>query len=916
MTPAALTEQQQHALAVARSLAAAGIPVFVAAPDPTNNAGFALPNAWQQTTPDPTAVDHWRPGMALCALMGCGLDLIDVDTRNGGDIAALGNELPVVLASATTPSGGTHHFIRSLGVGSRDGILPGIDLKGGRPDGHGRGFAFIAPTVRPSKTTGELAGYRWTAAPNLSQLATQDNSGVALATRVRALLADSPVRSLGGPDWWREFLLSREPQAQAAADKAITEKLGEVTSWRPDSGANFRLVLMRAAMTLGGYVGGGYLAEGDAWVRLEQACAAVWGAADEDDRRWIGQGLSDGATRPFKVYTPADEALYGDAAQAVAATRTGPAWSPYRALGPEAFDPQWCSYDQEFAEAVAGRTAPVLRYAADASTWVVRGAEVWREREDLAGWAVAMVARLMPLGETPVPKDVSLRTEGHWQATRRQRFMTSGGASAIERKIKAIVRGGDHPSALELADLDTDPETLWAGGWPWDLRASAQVPTLAAIDPATPHLHTAACAPELRPTPVWDRFVATVWPDPELRAWAMRVLSVALAGYPDAALPVLYGPERTGKTSLVALLVSLLGTYGHAADPRLLGGADTMHASVVYALKGRRLSFIDEGPRRGHLATERLKQLTGGAQLTGNAMRANPVTFNPTHTLVMTTNDEPPITDPALRARMRIIPCEAEQTAVRTARQAITPAVWELEAPGVLAALMRDCAGWLTDPASALSDAAPAVQREQLEEMAAGQDPVRDWVEAWTVPTEEGTSTRDLYTAFVRWYGDHPLFRRLTPPTETRFGRSLTELGYPAFWGGPRGKTRYRALSVMGGGSGGSVFGSLIPGGGAEGLPRVAEGSKTQLSATDKPRSSSVFDSLAEGAEGITQLSGTSTQSLDQKRPRAVRHEDKITKAEARRRIAEEKRLAAIAAAAGEHVGLPAVATREGTCCR
>lgn len=43
-----------------------------------------------------------------------------------------------------------------------------------------------------------------------------------------------------------------------------------------------------------------------------------------------------------------------------------------------------------------------------------------------------------------------------------------------------------------------------------------------------------------------------------------------------------------------------------------------------------------------------------------------------------------------------------------------------------------------------------------------------------------------------------------------------------------------------------------------------------------------------------------------------VAAENKITKAEARRKIAEENRLAAIDAASGEHIGLPAVATREG----
>jgi hypothetical protein len=89
MTAVSLTAEEAAALDVARALAAAGIPVFVAQPDVTNATGFALPRNWQHATPDPRVVDQWRPGMAIAAVMGHGLDVIDVDPRNGGDPASL-----------------------------------------------------------------------------------------------------------------------------------------------------------------------------------------------------------------------------------------------------------------------------------------------------------------------------------------------------------------------------------------------------------------------------------------------------------------------------------------------------------------------------------------------------------------------------------------------------------------------------------------------------------------------------------------------------------------------------------------------------------------------------------------------------------------------------------------------------------
>lgn len=860
--PVELTDDQRADLDVARRMAAAGIPVFLAPPSTYAKIGFALPDEWEQTVADPSVLDAWRPGMAVCAVMGCGLDLLDVDPRNGGELAGMDVPVPASYGSAYTPSGGVHSFVASLGVWSRNNVFPGIDVKAGMPDGSGRGFAFIAPTVKPSKVTGELAPYQWVQAPDLDALAAtgrSDASGGPLAQRIRGLKGDSGVAKLGGPDWYREFLLNREPQSAPAAERAINDKLRAVSEWVPASGAGFREVLLAAAFTLGGYVGGGYLEQDDAEAKLQGAICEVFDAPDEDDLLWIAQGLTDGQAQPFYVYTAADELAYNDTAQAAGSTAGGgPPWNVYAVVGTEPFDPAGDGTDQGLAEQVAVRMYPALRFGVDSGRWLVRAREVWAEREDMAAWAVSTVARLMPLGSTPVPKELTDRTEQHWQAVRRARFMDSGGAGKVERKLKAIVRNPDH-LGLEVAHLDADPEVLWAGGMPYDLRASGDEPVLAPIDPSTPHLHTAAVAPLVAPTPAWDRFVAAVFPDAEVRRWALRVLAVALAGYPDAVLPVLYGPERTGKTSLVQLIIDALGTYAHAADPRLLAGADNAHASVVYALKGRRLSFIDEGPRRGHLAAERLKQLTGGAALTGNAMRSNPVTFKPTHTLVMTTNDEPPVTDPALRARMRVIPCEADQGEVRAARRAITAAVWAQESPGVLAALMSECAAWLADQDSANSAAAPALVRGVVADMAAGQSPAREWVEMCTVPADPGTPGRELYRCFLAWHEGQPMYRRTTPPTETSFGRSLNELGYPGRRMGHDNRVR-RPLSVLTGGGGPLGFVPTPPGApssaGTDGRTVAggsAEGSNPAPSAAQNPRSTQLFSYFAESADSTQQ---------------------------------------------------------------
>lgn len=452
-------------------------------------------------------------------------------------------------------------------------------------------------------------------------------------------------------------------------------------------------------------------------------------------------------------------------------------WSVREVIGVNEFDPR-AHLDQTISAAVLQRMYPALRYGVDSGSWLLRGPDRWEVRGDLTRWAVHELAELMPRGNPDAEKGSDDRD----RAERRKKLMSTAGRNAIGASMAAAVAAGTHPCSLELARLDTDPYLMWAGGVAWDLRACADRLTPAAVDPGTPHLHSAAVAPAGVPTPRWDAFLASVWPDPEIRAWALRVLSVAFTGEPDAALPILLGPQRRGKSQVVALLMSVLGTYALAADPRLLAGADQSHASIVYALMGRRLAFIDEGPREGRWAQERLKQLTGGTPLTGNRMRENPVTFNPTHTLVLTANAEPTLTDAAIRARVRLIPCDGDEAAVREARQAIGStqgATWRAEAPGVLAQMIREAGRWLAMRNSALTEAAPASIRDRAEQLANEQDPVKTWVEEETEPSEEGTPAGDLYAVFVRWCRDRNTHNAAIP-TATAWGRSLSELGYPS----------------------------------------------------------------------------------------------------------------------------------------
>jgi len=183
---AELTESQKLALEQARYLAENGAPIFLARPN-KSELGYRLPDGWQHTEPDPSVVDLWKPGYALCLVTGVLVDAVDIDPRNGGDAASLDGLMPTTYGRQTTPSGGTHDLIAPLGV-PKGKPFPGIDVQAGDADGTGRGFVFIAPTERASKTDGVIRPYEWEEEPDVDVLALigDDGTGKALAEAMEA----------------------------------------------------------------------------------------------------------------------------------------------------------------------------------------------------------------------------------------------------------------------------------------------------------------------------------------------------------------------------------------------------------------------------------------------------------------------------------------------------------------------------------------------------------------------------------------------------------------------------------------------------------------------------------------------------------------------------------------------------------
>lgn len=214
------THGHQTPLDFARRLVALGVPVFACPPGGTVD-GYKLPLAWPSYRPDLGRLAVWRPGYALAAVCGTheggGIDVIDVDPRNGGDLTALlralgeaDAALPPVLAVIGTPSGGQHLYVPAQGLGKGE-IFQGVDYQAGTTEGAAgdRGFVWLPGTLRTPKGATEARGYTVVhdalrahdspESPSFKRWVLERRAAAKPARADKPALSDGPVR-VGGRD--------------------------------------------------------------------------------------------------------------------------------------------------------------------------------------------------------------------------------------------------------------------------------------------------------------------------------------------------------------------------------------------------------------------------------------------------------------------------------------------------------------------------------------------------------------------------------------------------------------------------------------------------------------------------------------------------------------------------------------------
>ena len=160
----------------------------------------------------------------------------------------------------------------------------------------------------------------------------------------------------------------------------------------------------------------------------------------------------------------------------------------------------------------------------------------------------------------------------------------------------------------------------------------------------------------------WEKFIREVCQDNNDKiGFLQRALGYSMLGRSnEECMFILHGKTtRNGKSTLLNTIHYLLGDYAKVAPVGLICGSghskDAEAASPTLAgLKGKRFVTMAESNEYGKLDEEKIKQLTGGEEISARALYQSAITYLPQFTLWLSCNDLPAVTDKSLFASERI----------------------------------------------------------------------------------------------------------------------------------------------------------------------------------------------------------------------------------------------------------------------
>lgn len=341
--------------------------------------------------------------------------------------------------------------------------------------------------------------------------------------------------------------------------------------------------------------------------------------------------------------------------------------------------------------------------------------------------------------------------------SRTRQEVIDGWRSVLGRgRISSIVTLAKGIVLFDAADMDADPDVLNCRNGVVDLRTGDLMPH----DPE--RLISRMAGADYDPTAKSDDLDAILSAVPaDIADWLQVRFGQAATGHmtPDDVMPLLNGGGSNGKTTLVDSVGAALGDYHVLVPDAVLIGQATDFDRI--ALQGVRFALIEETPEAAHLDSVRLKKSIGSPEMRGAFKYKDSVTWRATHSLFLTTNYRPIVTetDTGTWRRLALVTfpytyVKGEPTAPHERKGDPKLRDRASKDPKILAAMLR----WIVDGARRFYDAdmvmppAPATVDADTRSWRSESDMILAyWDDRLTADPDSYVTSADLYENYCEW---------------------------------------------------------------------------------------------------------------------------------------------------------------------
>lgn len=549
----------------------------------------------------------------------------------------------------------------------------------------------------------------------------------------------------------------------------------------------------RQAVHLGGYVACNTLTEEQVREALTEAAKEVGYLTDYSERdldRHITNGLRLGKARPLPWHDPVDDlpdftsepepdsgaisaaeeaeidALIGQPMTAAAPGRAEAAsgLSEARELADRraAFGDVWNG--ARHADRLRGRRI----FVSAEGTWLHWTGERWAAMtpEQVADDAKETSAAI--LGKTAEAFRKANSRDN--QAMMDKATKLHGNAEALARMEK-MARSERGMHVASPAEFDADPFSLTCLNGIVDLRTGR-------LRPARPEdlvSKLAGCAydPDAA-CPMFESFLETIMPDPEIRAFVQRAVGYTLTGLVrEEKFFLAYGTGQNGKSVFANTIAAMLGEYVVTLGAPLitLRKHENEAERMMARLPGSRLALVNETAQGEVFDSARVKAIAYREKLSARKLRHEGFDFMPTHKLWIRTNHLLGSLDSGDGFWRR---CTPIPFTVRVPDEKkiddLDDKIIAAELSGVLAWAVRGAVDWLRSGLR-VPQAIKAVVAQYREET----DLLGEWLAENTEHDPEGMVT--VMQAYAD-YAEHCRDSGMKPGSKNNFSRIMTDRGF------------------------------------------------------------------------------------------------------------------------------------------